>query len=93
MRTIKQGHTRWRLDTFCGPDGRPERVYVVQCYCTKVREFSVEYHDGLERRMTSHWAWKQMYPTFRKAMREAILQCKETDVIRDAEYMAGWEEF
>lgn len=93
MRKIRQGQTRWRLTTICGPDGHANLVYMHQCYVTKVDAWSVEYFDGEERRRTSHWAWlHSMYPTQRKAMREAWRQVRETDRVRNEEYAGAWNE-
>lgn len=92
MHKIRQGHTRWRLDTICGRDGLPSYVWMYRCLVTKVTWCAVHYFDGYDHRCTSHWAWMQMHKTQRKAWREAIRMTEETTRIRVAEYAEAWEE-
>jgi len=92
MKKIRQGHSRFRLEVVCGSDGLADLVYVYHCVAMKVRQFSVEYFDGHDRRLTSHWAWLQMYPTRRKAWAAALKMVYTTDSIRGAEYVKAWKE-
>lgn len=90
---IRQGQTRWRLWVECGPDGRADRVYVLQCLVMIVGSDQVAFRDdriGFGMFSISQRQWRQFFLTRRIAMRAAQAMVRETDRDRDAEYTSAW---
>lgn len=94
-RRIRQGHTMWLLSTEHGPDGRAERVYVVDAFVMRVRGDRIYIRIGSSGCIIfypEHMRQQRFYTTRRAAWRAAWAMAHETDRRRDAEYAAAWAE-
>lgn len=94
-RRIRQGHTMWLLSAEHGPDGRAERVYVVDAFVMRVRGDRLYIRIGSSGRLIfypEHMRQQRFYTTRRAAWRAAWAMVQETDRRRNAEYAAAWSE-
>lgn len=94
-RRIRQGHTMWLLSTEHGPDGRAERVYVVDAFVMRVRGDRLYIRIGSSGPIIfypEHMRQERFYHTRRAAWRSAWAIVQETDRRRNEEYALAWSE-
>lgn len=100
----RQGQSKWRLIQHKGSDGLVELVEVVQCFVTNVMQrtsngktyynvcYRTPYGDEVAGYWTSRLGWMRYYDSFGRAMREAKAIIRTTDILRNTEYIKGWNE-